>query len=727
MPLHRCIIILLLLVHQAFLTEAQQQDSSAGKKSHLQLLDSAHSAIKKFVQVDSSSLNALVPYKNLSLKKSFVRLNGGYAAYNFNYRSNIDTPFVDRNVMQHNITGQFNFTAIGILPLQVNYWVRQTNSSVFRNIADVRVSFNNYAFQNQLQALLRERLEKLPNGFADPLTEKIYGLKSKAQAELSGLMNISFSPQAIAEAYEILRVPRITWDPYVADSVNSRREDSIKKAVSDMLDLYTKTKAKYDSLSNQVDSLKKIYKQNRDKVEQVRQLLKGGWGDMLSLRNLERKLKEKGLNEPLIPKKYRWLMGIRNFSLGRGTANYSELTAKNISVNGLNFEYNSWYYFAVAAGLVNYRFRDFAVGAQSRKPQNFILVRAGIGNLQKNYFIVSAYRGQKQLFRSGVANNSLVTISGLSAESRWQLNRSTWITAEVAKSMAPDIRNNPSQYNAKLDWKDNSNQAFAFRLYSWIPVLNTRMEGFYKRAGANFQSFSNFQTNAQLESWYVKAEQNFFKRKLRIAASLRKNEFYNPFIVQDYKSNTVFKTISASLRMRKWPVVTVAYQPMSQLTKIDEVIVENRFQSLNTTLYHLYKVSGVRTASTVMYNKFYNSSSDTGFIYYNATNFYYTQHFFFKTFNTHIGASHTKNSGYSLTVLDGGIQPNIKDRGAIGIGVRVNSFNSQLVKVGGYVNANIRINKQDIIYLNYEHGYLPGYSQQLVRNEMANIQFVKNF
>lgn len=80
-----------------------------------------------------------------------------------------------------------------------------------------------------------------------------------------------------------------------------------------------------------------------------------------------------------------------------------------------------------------------------------------------------------------------------------------------------------------------------------------------------------------------------------------------------------------------------------------------------------------------------------------------------------------------LNVLDGGIQPNLKNLGAVGIGVRVNSFNNEIIRVGGYLNLNIKVFKRDMLYLNYEHGYLPGSSQKLVSNEMAGVQFVKNF
>jgi hypothetical protein len=379
------------------------------------------------------------------------------------------------------------------------------------------------------------------------------------------------------------------------------------------------------------------------------------------------------------------------------------------------------------AGTVNYRFRDFVVNGLHKKPQTLFMIRAGIGRLEKNYFIVTAYRGQKQLFATGASGLTTINITGLSAETKWRLNRSTWITAEVAKSMAPDYRNNPPEKRTEFNFNDKTNQAFAVRLYSWIPATGSRIEAFYKQAGANFQSFSSFQTNAALESWYIKGEQNLFNRKLRIAASIRKNEFSNPFIVQHYKSNTVFKSITASLRLRKWPIITAGFQPMSQLTIVDNQVIENRFQSLVATLYHLYKIRGIQTATTIMYNRFYNSSADTGFLYYNASNVYWVQSLFFKKFSANIGASFTKNPAYTLNVLDASVQPQISKIGTIGVGVKINSLNYTITKVGGYVNAGIRLFKQDMLYVNYDHGYLPGWNKELVNSEMATIQFIKSF
>lgn len=675
---------------------------------------------------DTLSFSFHHPFKQLLYAKPLLKLGSGYVSYQFNYRSAIDTPYIEKDIAQHNLTGNLQLTVAGHLPLRVTWWSRQSNSRVFRDITDVQVAFDGAAFQQQLQASLRQRLLALAPSFYDSLTEKLYTLQ-QLRLEAMRTTLTSFSTQSLIEAKETIKMPRITWSPHLPDSVNINREDSLKKAAAQLLDLYEKTKSEYDHLAKKVDSLKAVYQQNLTKVQRFRQMVNGKWEESMASRSWKEKLQEYGINNVEIPARYRWLLGLRQFSAGRSVTNYSELTVKNTSVNGINFEYNSWYYLAVSAGLVDYRYRDFVINGANKKAQYLYLVRAGIGRLEKNYFILSAFRGEKQLFPSNSARLSSITVTGFSAETKMQVNRTTYITAEIAKSLAPDFRNNPSQGNTKFTLSDNTNQAYALRVYSYIPAVGTRLEGFYKHTGANYQSFSSFQTNAALESWTIKAEQGFFKRKLRVAASLRKNEFTNPFLPQDYTSNTIFKSLTATFKMRKWPVITIGYQPMSQLTALDSVVIENRFQVLNANAYHIYKIGNMRTASTVVLNKFYNNNSDTGFVYYNATNVFWAQQFFFKAFTTQVAASYTSNSGYQLVVMDGGLQLNLAKLGSLGFGTKINVLNDNIIKTGGYLNANWRVYRQDFITLSYEHGYLPGFNKKLIRNEMATVQLVKSF
>jgi hypothetical protein len=661
------------------------------------------------------------------ITKPAIRLHGGYIGYQFNYRSLIDTPFAEKGILQHQLTGQLRVTLAGNFPLQINYRIRQSNSQFFRDIADVQASFNAAEFRNNLQNGLRSRLLTRAPQLKDSLLEKLYGLKKLDLADLEHTLNTTFHPQKLIEANETLLVPKLTWKLDVPDSLNLQQEDSLKKIAQSFLDEYTATKQRYDRLTGQVDSLKKLYTANLARVNRYKQLVNGKWDDLQTPKQWKNKMREYDMEDVPISPQYRWLMGIRNFSIGRSPVNYSELTAKNLSVNGVNFEYNSWYYLAVTAGMVNYRFRDFVVNGHRKQPQYIYMIRAGIGRLEKNYFILSAFRGQKQLFRSDANGRSTIGITGISAESRWALNRHTWLTAEVAKSMAPDFRVNPVNNNSKFNLSDKDNRAIALHLFSAIPLTGSRIEGFYKSTGANYQSFSSFTTNAALESWYIKAEQNLFKRKLRIAGALRKNEFTNPFILQDYTSNTVFKSLTASLRMRKLPVVTVGYQPMSQYTKVDSTVIENRFQTLNATLYHYYKIKQLRLATTAMLNKFYNSARDTGFLYFNAVNSYIAQSFLFKSFTANIGASYTKNGTYTLQVLDGSISPTIPKLGTVTIGIKINNLNRSVIKSGGYINMNLQVFKSNRLFISYEHGYLPGNYGKLVRNEMGMVQFIKTF
>ncbi|MDF2188421.1 hypothetical protein [Paraflavitalea sp. CAU 1676] len=722
---------------QSTLTPKKQELTSLPGKATAGFTDSSGLNFKKtfkgilkgkpsLLRDDSLRISLKNPFNDLLKAKPLVKLNSGYVSYQFNYRSAIDTPFVEKDITQHNLTGHLNVSVAGHLPVRVTFWSRQSNSSVFRDITDVQASFDGAAFQQQLQSSLKNRLMVLAPSLRDSLAGRLYALK---KMDLNGLKSDlqQFKPQDLAEAHEIINVPRITWNPQLPDSLNRAREDSLKVAAKLLLDLYGNTKGAYDSLSKKVDSLKTVYDESLAKVQRFKNMLNGKWDELINTRQWTDRLKDYGMSNVQVPAKYQWLMGLRQFSLGRNVSNYSELTIKNTSINGINFEYNSWYYLAVTAGLVDYRYRDFAINGFNKKPQYFAMLRAGVGRLENNYLIASVFQGQKQLFPSNGSKISSITVTGISLEGRMRLNPTTFVTAEVAKSLSPDFRHTPSQGSTKLSLGDNSNLAYAFKAQSTLPATGTRLEGYYKHTGANYQSFSSFQTNAALESWSVKAEQGFFKRRLRLTASLRRNEFTNPFLQQDYNSNTVFKSLTASFRMRKWPVITIGYQPMSQLTAIDSQVVENRFQVLNATGFHTYKLGSFRTASTLVIGRFYNTSRDTGFVYYNATNVFWAQQFFFTAFAAQTSVSFTQNSGYRLVVLEEGIQLNLKKLGSVGLGVKINNLNDEVFKSGAYVNANIRVYKQDFITLSYDRGYLPGFHKNLVRNEMATVQFVKSF
>ncbi len=700
-------------------------------KNRLRQINPTPAAVKNLrnkFKIDTTDKSLLInPFQNLVITKPWVRATEGLMSYQFNYRTAIDTPFLEKDLGQHVMMGRMNVLLGGIAPVTISYLGRRTNSNMFRDINDVQVSFNALAFANSLQSSLRQRLLSLAPQLKDSIAGMLLGIQKNKQGKLERWLNSAAQLQKLVAANEVIRVPRITYDPDLPDSVNEKREESLKKAAATFMELYNKTKEEYNAISRAVDSLVQVYEQSLLRLKRFQQLINGQWNDLVTYRKWKHTINDFGLSNTDIPAQYRWLLGIRTFSLGRSVVNQSELTAKNLRVNGINFEYNSWYYLAVTAGLIDYRFRDFVVSPVKRSPQLLYLLRLGIGRSEGNHLIVSGFRGQKQLFSGRVNRGGLssITVTGYSVEARYTIHRATYITAEMAESVSPDFRNIPAAERIKIGSADKSNNAYAVRLFSYLPKTGSRLEAMYKYTGANFQSFSSFQTNSGQEAWYIKFDQQLFKRQLRIRAALRSHDFFNPFIVQQYQSNTIFKSVTATFRRRKGPVLTLGYIPMVQITKMDNQLIESRFQTLNASYYHLYRIYKSRAATSLIYNRFYNHNSDSAFLYYNAVNVYGAQNFYFRLFSTGVVASYTKNNNYKLLVMEENVNWNFPQWGALGFGVKVNKYNQEDLKLGGFVNANIRIGNVDMLSVSMEKSYLPGYRGGLVRNEMVTIQFNK--
>ena len=654
-------------------------------------------------------------------------ITGGYLSLASNYRSFIDTPYAGKNILQHNISGQL-YGSVGNIPLQATYLVRRTNSSLFKNIQDVQISLDPLGLRQRLNDKFQEKMQHIASMLEDTLMAKAINLKELNLDLTREWLYSPFQKQRIIEANEILRVPHITYKPQYSPSENKLREDSLRNKAARFLSLYNRVDSIYQYLFGRLDSLKKQYAVSKEKVRKIKSLSQTGLSNYAGYLNWQSELKELDIEEADLPKKYKFLLGIRNLSVGRSPLNYSELTSKNISINGINIEYNSWYYAAFSAGLVDFRFRDFAINAHRQK-QYLVMARAGLGNLEKSYFIFSAFNGRKQLFVANptTAGVSGINIKGYGVEARWRINKNSHLTGEVAESISPDFREPGPLTNTKPVSSDYSNNAFSIKLSSFYPRIGTRVEGLYKYTGSNYQSFSSFQTNATLKTWYAKIDQHVFKRMLKISASLRSNDFSNPYIIQNYKSNTVFKTVGVVFRKRSWPVVSAAYMPMSQYTMLDQQLVENRFQSLNGNVYYTYKVGNTPTASTIMVNKFYNSGSDTGFIYFNASNVYFAQNIFLGNLVASLAVSDTRNNQYQCQVFDESVQVPLGRFSTLTTGVKINNFNRQEVKVGAYMNSSIKVFKTDVLYISFERGFLPGTTKRLIKNDIASIQFIKTF
>jgi hypothetical protein len=673
---------------------------------------------------DSAVLRSFNPIQKAPIgnigRKPFVSLKGGYINYQWNYRSNIDTPFLESNISQHLIAASVDLEVSGVLPLRVTLFQRFSNSDVFRDFTDFRVEFNGYAFQQMQAQRIREYFNRMAGQLRDPL--QLAGMNLSRDRFLG--LSEWLSAAAIRTQY--IQAKEKLLSPDLLENEEGDRDSLLAKA-SAFVSFYEslqKEKLKYKS---QYDSLRQAYETTESRLRNIQKLLKGNLNNPENMSALRKVMSASGLSENQIRKLESPINGIRTLAVGRTLPDYSTLTVRNVNVRGINFEYNQHnLYLAATAGAVDFRIRDFVYSRQKRVPQYLMAGRIGYGLKDGTHLIFTAYRGEKQLY-PGVTQSKAFPIYGYSIEAQYLVAKNHRISAEMAQSNANALFKPQSPKPDENFWNRN-NRAYAFRLRSYIPSTHTRIDAMYQYQGINFQSFTNFRSNAAFDSWNFRAEQSLFRRQLILVASMQKNDFANPYILQRYNANTVFKTLSATFRRPKWPSVTLGYMPSSQYTMIDSMVYEHRFQAMNSSLTHQFPIGTARSTLVLMVNKFYNNGRDSGFIYYNAVNVFARQQVdFASTLSLNWGISHMNNGQYNYNILEVGTGFRVLSNFTVQGGVKINQIDQVPSKLGFYANTKITIRSLGEINCWLERNYLPGLQQNLVESALYSVGFTRYF
>lgn len=329
---------------------------------------------------------------------------------------------------------------------------------------------------------------------------------------------------------------------------------------------------------------------------------------------------------------------------------------------------------------------------------------------------------------SNSENTTAFSVYGMSLESQWAISRNHKLTGEIAQSVSPDlISSTGSNEKATFHLNDTKNKAYSLKLSSSFPETRSKLEAFYQYKGINFQSFSSYYSNAVSSSWRLKADQWFWQRRFHFVFSVAKNNYDNPYLPVRYDGNTVFKNFSVSFRSNRWPSLSLGYIPSSQLSYVNDKVYENYYQTFNLNVSHRYKLGLAQGFSVLSMNRFYNDSRDSGFLYYNARNIFFTQNIQFLSYAANINISKSINSQYNLTTLDGGASARVWKYSSIGVGVKINQLNNQSLKVGVYGNERIVIPRVGEINAWIEKAYLPGMNGHLIKSELYNIGFTHYF
>lgn len=168
--------------------------------------------------------------------------------------------------------------------------------------------------------------------------------------------------------------------------------------------------------------------------------------------------------------------------------------------------------------------------------------------------------------------------------------------------------------------------------------------------------------------------------------------------------------------------------PSSQLTNINNQIAEYRFNTLTANSNYTFSAGKRYVSTTVLYTRFFNSSDEQNFIFYNAKSVYINNSIFGTklSFNTSLGS--TSNNNYHLLTAEEGVGAGLMKNLSCGAGLKYNSMNSTDNRLGWF--GNIRFNAGRRIgefSFYYDSGYLPGVNGHLVKSDFGRVVYTKTF
>ncbi len=737
---HRLILLspylVLLLVFLSFALHVSAQFSDTSWKNQLSSqkikpvsLDSMFgrpdppihfTGIKKIQTPVSDSLSDAL-YRKYFPGKPAVKFEGGYVNYNFFYRSNLDTPFIQNGVDQNLVNAAANVLIADKYPVRVSVALRRSNSFYFRDYTYVNVELNTAEMRRMQSDKLRAYFNDMTGQLMNPgLKQWMTALENRTK-NLTGLLN---RPDIVKEFLQSKETIIHQEDL----SGTEEQKDSVVKRAKKVIELYEHGQQEIKDAEKSYDSLKRTYAKVNSQIQDLRQVFNKNISSPDGSGEISRALHEANISDPHFDQLTESLFAIRTLAVGQTMPNYTPLTVQNIGVNGLNVEYNKNHlYAAFVGGLVNFEAMNFVMTGGSPSKQYVAAGRIGWGTKEGDHLIYTLYDGKKQLFSSLTSNNT-TDVLGMSVEGQWMLTKNIRLTAEMAQSVVeptPYIRTDTVK--KKFALSDKTNQAWSLQMHAYFPATKTGLEGFYEFQGINFQCFNAYKVNANTDAFNIKGDQYLFSNQVHIAAAVQKNNYINPLVLQNYNSNTVFVTTTASFHRPGWPMLTVGYIPSSQYSIINNQTYESRFQAFNVNLNHSYKIGSARAITTVMFNRFYNSLHDSGFVYYNADNFYASQNFIFTAYSANISVSHTGNPQYSLDVMEGGFSKTIKRTSSIGFGLKLNHLNTNENKLGYYINGRAVIKEIGTINVSAEKSFLPGIGNVLINSDFVNIGFIRYF
>ncbi|WP_282335500.1 prefoldin domain-containing protein [Pinibacter soli] len=677
-----------------------------------------------------SALDQIRKLKKIKIEASPVGIAKGRLLDNhmLNYRatyiSRIEGVYDYSDIIQQNINYTTKVHAVKDLPFNVSVFGRYTNSAYFRNYVDFNIGLNGKEVAGLAKDKYQQNAQKAYQAEQQMLQLYVDDKLAKLNS-LSDEFKKRDNPECLNKYIhykEILANKQVYIDK-IKDG-----EDSISAAV-EYVSKFDSIQHSMDVLQRLTDSLKNEY--NNAAVE-IRKLQKADINDLKGQEELLRKyapyLKKMHVDTSFVDEyRNKFWEGFQKLSLGRSIATSTQLSFQNVSINGVNMEYDLGDAFlSVQAGWTDFGLRDFVFNTSKKKVNNFVYSTGiGIGLRTKNYAMISVFGGKHNPVYSGSQSGSAAPGSiGMSLSGQLSYRHLT-LNGEVAQSTYAKPVANGTKNSFSIN--DKSNKAFSCSFYSILPKRGLNVNGYYKYYGANFYGFNAYRLSANNSQWGVQASKSFFHNLLTINAGIKKNDYQNPYVEQVYNGKNTVTTLMATFRKNRW-IVSAGYMPSFQYVSIHDTVYENRYQVLNCMASYSYKVGDVPATSTLIFNRFMNNSA-SGYFYGNSSNIVMTQHFQFDRYSSGLTASVIKNNIYSYVVFDGHIQYMISRKVTVKGGFKINSLSAAEYesKTGGYGSTALTIPRVGVLSLQVDCNYYPDINYKLYNNTMGVLSFTTYF
>jgi hypothetical protein len=673
----------------------------------------------------------------------------GFVSYEYYFNQRIDTPYSSSSYQQHAERIQLQINFKDKYPLFVNFDSRQSNNIYFKDIFDFGVRFDKNEYLNSQRKRYIDRLSKFsPNQKALLVTsEELEKLVQKVERMSFDLNAPSLSQKVIHEREVILKkysdpsakidlsydsslfIERLSLNTYkfkktenlltINENINvdSTLITPTEKWYAEQMKKFEALKVSRLKMSLYCDSLKKI-------VSNEESCLKNSFGSSSKWKRYLKKFGGEDFNENKFDK---LLLNLKNFGFGRNSVDFSDLTIRNMTLTGLQIEYEPGLYYALAGGKIDYRFRDFLLNSHAVKSPEFYIARIGSGFDKPQGITLSVFEGIKYQ----MVNNSLrrAPFTGYSIEVFQKFAAENSIQFEFAKTQ---VSNSSTLTGVKptslFDFKTEDNLAIAGKFKYKIIETNTYLSGSYSKMGYSFQSLNILNNNTNRKAWFIKGEQDFFHRTLRATVMVRQNDFSSPDIIHNYNVNAIFKTFILSYRRRGLPFLSIGYFPGVQLLRTDSAkFIENVYYMINATAGYSKSFNSLSSNTIINYNMFINQSTDSGFVYYKGKTFQINQLMSVGKFNLQCGYSYTKQPKINFYTVEAGFDITINKNVTMGCGVKYNKVLSGYSYWGGQSNATIHLGKIGVLQVNYDKLFIPNYSNQLISADMGRIHWIKYF